>query len=282
MAKIYDCFAFFNELDLLEMRLEELYSVVDHFVLVEATKTFQKTDKPLHYQINKERFKKYHDKIIYILVDEYPNFFTRWRVPKPWDYDNGQKEFILKGLTGAKPDDLIIVSDLDEIPLAGKVLEYKNKPGVRVFEQYLCFYYLNNVCTHMTGDADKIHNRNGFGFWRGPVMLEYKLIKDIKSTRLYRDLSPSEVMVIPESGWHFSYMGGVEKIIGKIESWAHKEYNNDNYKNPDYILKSIRDGKSLFDPETTFKLVDIQQSGLPYPKALLNNIEKYKEMILQL
>lgn len=280
--KVYDGFAFFNEFELLDLRLEELYPVVDHFILVEATRTFQGQPKPLYYQENKERYKRFADKIIHIVVDTYPSFFKRFRKPTTWDYDNAQKEFILKGLKDAQPDDVVIVSDLDELPLAAKVLEYKNTPGVRVFEQYLSFYYLNNVCSYLNGESQKTHgikNKNGFGFWRGPVMLERKYIKTIKKTRLMRDLPDSKVTVIHEGGWHFTYMGGVENIIKKIESWAHSEFNNSEYKNPDSILKSIYEGRSLFDPKTTFKVADLQ-GPLPFPPALLKNLQKYQQMIL--
>jgi beta-1,4-mannosyl-glycoprotein beta-1,4-N-acetylglucosaminyltransferase len=280
MPKVFDCFAFFNEFELLELRLRELDSVVDHFVLVEATRTFQKKAKPLYYDENKERFKDFSHKIIHVVVDQYPNFFTKFRIPKPFDYDNGQKEFILKGLSQAKDNDVIIVSDLDELPLAEKILEYKDQPGIHVFEQYLCFYYLNCVCTHLNGGDPQL-NKNGYGYWRGSVMLQKKAIQSIKATRMYRDLYPPKVNVIEKAGWHLSYMGGVEQIIKKLESWTHPEYNTPEINNPDHIKKSIREGKSIFDPTTTFKLEDIETSKLPFPKILKENLDHYSEMILR-
>lgn len=279
MAKIYDTFAFFNELDLLQIRLDELSSVVDHFVLVEATRTFQKKPKPLYFTENKEKFKPYLDKIIHVVVDTYPSFFRRLRVPTTWDYDNGQKEFILEGLKEASPEDVIIVSDIDEIPLASKILEYKDRVvkngGIYVFEQYLSNFYLNNVCTYL---GDGHYNRDGFGYWRGSVMLQKKDIKTIKKTRVKRGAPDNEVTVIPEGGWHFSYMGGVDQIIKKIESWTHAEHNLPQYKNPDYILKAIYEGRSLFDTTTHFKVMD-PHGPLPFPKALINN-KAYADMFL--
>lgn len=130
---IYDCFAFFNELDLLEIRLNELDPVVDKFVLVEATRTFQKQPKPLYFEENKSRFKDFEHKIIHVVVDEYPNFFSRFRIPTPMDYDNHQKNQIIRGLKDAKPDDVIIYSDLDEIPRAEKIMQYKDVPGIKIF-----------------------------------------------------------------------------------------------------------------------------------------------------
>ena len=75
---IYDCFTFFNEFDLLEIRLNELDSVVDKFVLVEATKTFSGKDKPLYFNENKNKFNKFLNKIIHVIVDEYPNLNGDW------------------------------------------------------------------------------------------------------------------------------------------------------------------------------------------------------------
>ncbi|MFZ2310324.1 MAG: N-acetylglucosaminyltransferase, partial [Patescibacteria group bacterium] len=136
---IYDCFTFFNELDLLEIRLNILDGVVDKFVLVEATKTFSNIDKPLYFNENKERFKKFEDKIIHIIVDDYPVFETAWT------YDWHQRNCIARGLVNCKLDDVILVSDLDEIPDPSKIIEYKDYPGVKVFKQRMFYYFLNNL-----------------------------------------------------------------------------------------------------------------------------------------
>jgi len=279
---IYDCFAFFNELDLLEIRLNELDGVVDKFVIVEATRTFQKKPKPLYFQENRERFAAFEHKIIYVLVDRYPNFFSKFRIPNAWDYDNYQKEQILQGLKECKPDDIIIVSDLDEIPDPQKITDFKDKPGVKVFQQYVSYYFLNYVCTHhydYGGKAISQKNENGFGFWRGSVMLDYKDIRTIKKTRSLRDIEDKNTIVIREGGWHFSYMGGIQKIIQKIESWAHKEYNIDRYKDPAHIEEVIRKGEYLFDDEMKFELVNIMKSELPFPLYIKDNQEKYASLI---
>ena len=138
MGKIYDTFIFFNELDLLEIRLNMLYNHVDFFVIVEATKTFTGVDKPLFYVENKERFKQFHDKIINIVVDTLPNSFqemeiktddelensikqdclTTPNVPKGevhWLREFYQKEQVKKPLLNVNDDDFIFISDLDEI-----------------------------------------------------------------------------------------------------------------------------------------------------------------------
>ncbi|WP_448530533.1 hypothetical protein [Raineya sp.] len=283
---IYDCFAFFNELELLEIRLNELNDVVDKFVLVEATRTFQKQPKPLYFQENKHLFKDFEHKIIHIVVDKYPTFWKKFRVPTPWDYDDHQKEHILLGLQNCKDDDVIIVSDLDEIPRAEKVKEYAYTEGIKVFRQYFACYFLNNICKKINdyeGKAKAQINENGFGWWQGSVMLSYKDLKSktktIEKTRLQRDLAEPQVKIIHQGGWHFSYMGGMERIIKKLESLAHPEFNNDFYKNEQKVKELILSGKSLFSENEFFERVDIFNTEIPFPKYVKENLNKFKHLI---
>jgi len=281
---IYDCFAFFNELDLLRLRLNELNEVVDKFVLVEATRTFQKKPKNLYFQENKHLFEQFEHKIVHIVVDKYPTFLKKFRIPSAWDYDNHQKERILKGLLACKPDDVVIVSDLDEIPDAQKVKEYAYRHGIKVFRQYQSYYFLNNVCRTIhdfNGKALAQINQDGYGFWQGSVMLFFKDLKTIKVARKYRDSPANEnITVIREGGWHFSYMGGVEKIVEKLGAWAHPEYNTQENRNPERIKKVIREGQSLFYPDEKYELIDIRNSSLPFPKYLRKNLQSFEQLIL--
>ena len=89
---IFDCFTFNDELELLEIRLNVLKDVVDRFVLVEATKTFTNKSKPLIYEENKDRFKEFADKIIHIVVDDFPDD------DNPWARENWQRNKIMEGL----------------------------------------------------------------------------------------------------------------------------------------------------------------------------------------
>lgn len=107
--KIYDCFQFFNELDLLEIRLNVLNDHVDYFVLTESTVTFSGLNKPLYYQENKDRFEKFNDKIIHVVVEDTPD-------GNPFERDVFQKNAIIRGLQDCEDDNIILTSDLDEIP----------------------------------------------------------------------------------------------------------------------------------------------------------------------
>ena len=113
--KIYDCFTFYNELDLLDVRLAELYNHVDYFVIVEANTTFTNRSKPFYFNENKERYSKYFDKIIHVKVEDMPNNVD------PWANEEFQRNQIMRGLTDATETDIIMVSDVDEIPRASAV-----------------------------------------------------------------------------------------------------------------------------------------------------------------
>jgi len=274
---IYDGFAFFNELDLLEIRLNELDSVVDRFVLVEATRTFQKKEKPLYFELNKKRFEKFLPKIEHIIVDEYPNFFSKWRVPKTWDYDDHQKEQILRGLKNCQPEDIIIVSDVDEIPSAEKVRQFAKVPGIKVFEQKLFYYYLNCFARKY---PEPIAMVGDYMPWYGTVMLNYKDIKTIKATRLNREhhVSMPGLTVVADGGWHFSYLGGVQKVIEKIEAYAHKEHNKAEYKDPKKIEEIIRQGGSLYNQQLETEFIKIDSS---FPMFVQKNKAQLQELIIE-
>ena len=111
MPRVYDCFQFYNEFDVLEIRLAELDPLVDHFVLVEATHTHTGKPKPLHFTENRKRYERYAHKIIHVVIDDLP-----LDDPSHFARDIHQREAILRGLGGAQPDDRILFSDCDEIP----------------------------------------------------------------------------------------------------------------------------------------------------------------------
>jgi beta-1,4-mannosyl-glycoprotein beta-1,4-N-acetylglucosaminyltransferase len=284
---IYDCFTFFNELELLEIRLHELAEVVDKFVLVEATRTFQKKPKPLYFEENKQRFALFLDKIIHIKVDKYPTFFSQLKPVKTWHYENSQREWILKALVNCKPDDQIIISDIDEIPKAEKVKEFSQKAGIKVFEQrYLC-YFLNYLCIyyHINPPNPKMvvyaqSNQNGIGYWRGTVMLSYqdltKKIKTIKEARVQRSTETPDTLVVKEGGWHFSFLGGLEKIIEKLQAYSHTEFNNDYFRNKERIRRLIEKGEDIYENGNRYQAVAIDET---FPAYLSKNQAQFSHLI---
>lgn len=285
---VYDCFTFFNELDLLEIRLYELDSVVDKFVLVEATRTFTKKPKPLYFEENKQRFEKFLPKIVHIKVNSFPGFLKKFRNPNSWDYENHQREQIILGLAGCQPDDIIIVSDVDEIPNRLKLGSYK--PGINVFEQNLFYYYLNCICknyNNLTDGSKAQSNQNGFGWWKGSVMLPYselKKIGSIKKTRLCRDKSAQEVNIIANGGWHYSFMGGKEAILLKLRSWSHfkdKNYNflHDFIREPEKIDILLSNGVGFQFEDMQFEFISIRDNA---PGYVIEHADRFQHLIKDL
>jgi hypothetical protein len=284
---IYDCFTFFNELDLLEIRLNILDKTVDKFVLVEATKTHQGKEKPLHFNENKKRFEKFLPQIIHVIVDEYPEYEGK----SAWILEHHQRNSIMNGLKDCKPDDVILISDVDEIPNPDKILLNKNKMGIKIFRQRMYYYYIN--CSN-SSNTDTYR-------WDGTVMLNYKDIINpqehrhvaIRMTGLFHpkliykiyfhlwkfshlDIKGIKLRFVNGGGWHFSYLGGVDAIIKKLEAFAHTEYNKENYKDAKAIEKAIENGEDIFGRGFTYRFVKLDAT---FPKYILDNSEKYAHLI---
>ena len=284
---IYDCFTFFNELDLLEIRLNILNDYVDKFVLVEATKTHQGKDKPLHFSDNKNRFQKFLPKIIHIVIDEYPEYEGK----SAWVLEHHQRNMILKGLENCTPDDVILISDLDEIPRPERIKEYSNQSGIIIFRQTMYYYFLN--CINAT-NSDKYR-------WNGTVMVSYKdIIKpqelremSLNMGRIFHqkiinrvywrlnkliniDSKGIKIRFINNGGWHFSYLGGVDAIIKKLESFAHTEYNSEEFKNPERIKEAINRGEDIFGRGFSYRFVKLDDT---FPKFIVDNKDKYNHLV---
>jgi len=259
IPKIYDCFPFYNELEVLEIKLNELYDHIDYFVIVEATETFRGDPKPLYFDENKQRFCKFSDKIIHIIVTEHT------QTGNPWKRERFQRNQALRGLTGCNDDDIIIIGDLDEIIRASKLPEIiaplleNRQRFVRCIQTFYS-YFLNRL-----GPPSLYKDATGYKVnWHGSVVAKYKDVK-LKTpfnTRLERY---SNQGTIPNAGWHFSFMGGVDRVRDKIESFSHAELDSESFKNQKKILDDI---KSL-------KLVKIDDS---FPQFVRDNIPYFTKL----
>ena len=133
--KIYDCFSYWDEDLLLEARLNIMNDFVDYFVIVEGNKTWQNNFKKLRFDLNK--FKQFKNKIIYIPVEDMPDG------DNPYERENFQRNCISRGITEADDLDLIIISDLDEIPNPFSIKDFNQSMRYAVFEQKLFYYKFN-------------------------------------------------------------------------------------------------------------------------------------------
>jgi len=215
---IYDCFTFFNELDMLEIRLNILDPIVDKFVLVEATKTQNNKNKPLFYKLNKHRYKKFADKIIHIVVDKYPKNISQWTI------ENYQRNCITKGLKQCNDNDIIMISDLDEIPNPKLVTKYTSTlqfGTIVAFNMYVFFLYINlwdpnRICTNVTKILyykDLKNILNDIYYKNGTV--EENINKGTTATKIRR-YTGSKQKFIQNAGWHFTWLGNEEKTLKKL------------------------------------------------------------------
>jgi len=205
-AMIIDTFIFSDELDMLECRLIELQDVVDRFVLVEGDKTFQGDPKPSVYLDNLDRFAKWNDRIVPVMVP----------LPDgdPWTRENAQREGIGWGLgkIPVHPTDTVIVSDVDEIWRSTLDVTRMPKP------------YTVLTLTMYVHDLGWQHPDP----WDGPVVVRVEDIPHqpnkfeiLRSCRLH----PRPVR-IPDAGWHLSYFGGEDAVRRKQWSFSHTEFRN--------------------------------------------------------
>jgi beta-1,4-mannosyl-glycoprotein beta-1,4-N-acetylglucosaminyltransferase len=255
---IYDCFTFFNELDLLEIRLNHLYDHVDFFVLSEATLTHSGKPKPLFFEENQARYEKFLDKIIHIVVDDMPLDRMKERGDR-WVLENYQRNTIKDGLRYIKDTDMVMISDLDEIPS----IEAVGKHGVFIQIPYM--YYLN---VRAGGD------------WPGTVSMPYKEFRDKMGSmgQTVREQRNHYRTKIPNGGWHFGWTGGYDMVKYKLQSFAHSEFDNDTYYNG--LEEDVRLVRPFFinGEKGSMPIVEIDES---YPKYLLENLSKYQHMIYQ-
>lgn len=264
---VYDCFIFFNELDLLEIRLNELDSVVDKFVIVEADRTFQNQPKPFIFEQNRERYAKFRDKIIHVKLTQYPLFLPVINPFSPWKLEFYQRNSIVKGLKGLKPDDVIMISDIDEIPRASAIKPILDKGVDRIYglKMDMFMYFFNHKLIYdKESRMTKEEAKNGI--WFGTAIVPKRLFKQ-KPYRirkiLMRTLRRKQVYdIIPDAGWHFSFMGGFNKIKQKLEAFSHTEYNLDRYKDENFINECLMSGKDILGRDMEFEVMtDI--SSLP-------------------
>lgn len=212
--KIIDCFTFYNEINMLKFRLEYLYDIVDHFVLVEATLTHSGNQKPLYFEENKSMFSKYLDKIVHIVVTDLPrNPILRRlqisRVNLDWERENAQRIHIHNGIQklNLNDDDRIIISDLDEIPNK-HILRKQYEFGAYALRQQLYYYTLNYKANSP---------------WELARLIDYKTYKIYNNAQIIRS-THLDLPRIEDGGWHFSYFGNIDFIVNKLRNFCHRNW----------------------------------------------------------
>ncbi len=287
---IIDSFLFFQELDLLEIRLNYLYEYIDKFVIIESCQTFNGKKKKFNFEYHKNRFKKFSNKIIYYKINDFHNtpeelyqylsshkyskkrFISRLmeshhhynRKQLWWVLDSYHRECIHLALRKiCNANDLVIFSDLDEIPSL-KVFDLIKKNKKLVFplvcEQYEFKYYLNSL-----------HNLK----WLGSIISPYSYL-ETKSLNLMRKES-HRFKKINNAGYHFTSLGGEKLLKSKIENWGHQEFNIDDIKSN--LKHNLLTGRDVFYRLgiTKNKIIDIKKNKI-FDTKVKKIILNYKEL----
>lgn len=281
--KVFDSFRFFNELELLELRLNILNDVVDYFVLTESPFTISGNEKPLYYLENKDRFSKFNDKIIHNITETIPNDFSDYiekkqyhtpyknidvncgqpfyQIPLRYQRDIYARDCTAYGLisAGIQDEDLVITSDADEIinPLVLENLDWFDPNN-----HYGClqrsFYYKLNI----------LYQEN----WLGSRICNWKMLKETSVDQLRQNGNNS--YKIESAGWHWSYFGNAEKFKAKLAACADCHMNLPEVI--DNAEEKIEQGLDPLNRGVTYPVVPIDDS---YPEYIVNNQEKYFDLI---
>lgn len=277
--RVFDCFPLFNEIELLELRLNELWNVVDVFVIVEAKQTFTGNPKPMCMLEHKERLAKYMHKIRYVIVDDFPPGMTNW----------GKEEFqrnqIQKELSDALPDDVVIFSDLDEIPRAKVVTDILQR-GIRPREIYCLSldwhaFYLNirlpekweRQGPRMIRAGD-IGNLYALRYVKAPIKAWGRdIVRQIKSSKgmgfwVHR-------ILVADGGWHFTWMGGSEAVALKGSSIPDHSNMPEGEKTTEWADARL---SALLGDGARYALVDIDER---FPDFVRDNPDLFEKLILQ-
>ena len=294
--KLFDCFMFFDEDVILDLRLNILNQFIDYFVIVESTFNHKGEKRKLKFDINK--YKKFENKIIYLIFDKEPS-----GIEKVFDTDNegevsrklilnaayrenGQRNFISKGLERANEKDLILISDVDEIPNLEKINWNTLKDQIVLFKQDMFYYKLNLRLPDLIWSGSKACRKK---YLKSPQWL--RNVKDKKYSFFRLDTLFSEkkyinIKFINNGGWHFSNIKTAAEIEYKLKSYLHHREFDLNPISESEIEDIIKNKQAIYDLKVDKKINKIGSGNKlvehplnKLPSYILENIDKYKDWI---
>jgi beta-1,4-mannosyl-glycoprotein beta-1,4-N-acetylglucosaminyltransferase len=264
---IYDCFQYFNEDHMVDLRLNILNEYVDFFVISESTKTHQGNSKKLNFKIN--NFSKFKNKIKYIVADYKENINFKNHAGGESLIEQHQRNSLIEGIKDARLNDLIILSDSDEIPDLTKLNQIKAGSKFTAFSQMMFMYKLN---------LENLGEKN----WIGSKIT---LKKNITTMQALRDLKfkkypfwriDKKNLQIIQGGWHFSFLQTPQNIKKKIQSFSHGEFNIDSFVDEEKIKEKITQGIDIFDRGHKLNKIEIDSR---FPNFILKNKDKLSDWI---
>jgi len=294
--KIFDCFMYFDEEVVLDLRLNTLYKDVDYFIIVESNFTHKGDKRRLKF--DHQKFSKFKDKIIYLIYDEKPKKIEIINDNDPESEkdrkyifnaiyrENSQRNFIHNGLKIADNEDIILISDVDEIPNLKNINFKKFKEKFIFFNQEM-FYYKFNL---------KLPNHN----WVGTKSCKKKHLKspqwlrNIKDKKypfyrldvFFSETKSSNVRFIDKGGWHFTNIKTADEIRHKLKSYLHHREFDVNPLSITEIDNLIKNQQAIYDLNVDKRVQKIGHGNKlerydlkKLPSYISNNLEKYKDWI---
>ena len=294
--KIYDCFMYFDEDVILDLRLNILNPFIDYFVIVESTFNHKGEKRKLKFDINK--YKKFENKIIYLIFDKEPSGIekvfdtdnegevSRKLILNAASRENGQRNFISKGLERANEKDIILISDVDEIPNLEKINWNTIKDQIVLFKQDMFYYKLNLRLPDLIWSGSKACRKK---YLKSPQWL--RNVKDKKYSFFRLDTLFSEkkyinIKFINNGGWHFSNIKTAAEIEYKLKSYLHHREFDLNPISESEIEDIIKNKQAIYDLKVDKKINKIGSGNKlvehplnKLPSYILENIDKYKDWI---
>ena len=294
--KIFDCFMYFDEEQVLDLRLNILYKDVDYFVIVESTYNHKGEKRRLLF--DKKKFLKFKDKIIYLIYDKTPE--SVWPINEedtdelknhkyimnPLYRENAQRNFISEGLKIANKDDLILVSDVDEIPKLDSLDLSKIKDEIILFRQDMFYYKYNLSLPDFKWSGTK-------GV-RKKRLISPQWLRNIKDKKypffridtFFSDKKYTNIKIVSDGGWHFSNIKTPELIEHKLRSYLHHREFDQKSLTVDEINSLVKKKQAIYDLRVD-KTVNKVGNGLiltnfdlkKLPSYIKNNLEKYKDWL---
>jgi len=294
--KIYDCFMYYNEDTILNLRLNYLNKFVDFFVIVESRYNHKGEKKKLNFNINK--YLDFKNKIKYLILDKLPSNTeaiidnddegekSRKYILNGYKRDHFQRNHITKGIQDANLEDIILISDIDEIPNLEKINFGSIKNKLILFNQKMCYYKLNLYQKNYTWVGSRACKKK--------FLLNPQWLRDIKDKSypywrldvLFSDKKYTDIFFVKNGGWHFSYLNTPKLIDEKLRSYTHhREYElnsltnkqiEDRIKNRESIYNlNLDQTKNQFSEGAKLDVLNIEE----LPAYVQNNYQKFEKWL---
>ena len=294
--KIFDCFMYFDEEIVLDLRLNALNEFVDYFVIVESNFTHKGDKRKLKF--NHDKFTKFKNKIIYLIYDEEPSgieevFENDEDGEKSRKYilnaalrENGQRNFIIKGLNKAERNDLILISDVDEIPNIDNLDFDKINEKIILFKQDMFYYKFNLKLPNLIWTGTKACRKKD--------LISPQWLRNIKDKKypfyrfdtFFSKTKYMSIKFIQNGGWHFSNIKNAKEIEFKLKSYLHHREFDINPMSIKEIEDIIKKKQAIYDLKVDKRVNKIGDGSklekfsiTKLPNYLQNNKKKFEKWI---